>query len=104
MYCKQTFAHVPITIFAALCVNAQYQTGDVRLVGGSYQWEGRVEIYMSGSWGTVTDSQWSSDDALVVCRKLGYFTPGESLMDKNGCTLTVSNALRSCPSSWGLFW
>ena len=50
--------------------------GDVRLVGGSYQWEGRVEIYMSGVWGTITDSDWTDDDARVVCRKLGYGKPG----------------------------
>ena len=56
---------------------AQYQSGDIRLVGGSYPWEGRVEIYLSETWGTVTDTHWSNDDAKVVCRKLGYFRPGK---------------------------
>ena len=56
--------------------DGQYRDGDVRLVGGSYQWEGRVEIYFSGTWGTITDSDWTSDDAQVVCRKLGHFSPG----------------------------
>ena len=53
-----------------------HQFGDMRLIGGSYHWEGRVEVYVSGTWGTVTDSHWSSDDAQVVCRKLGYFKAG----------------------------
>ena len=57
-------------------IEAQYRDGDIRLVGGSYQWEGRVEIYFSGTWGTITDSQWTSDDAQAVCRKMGYFRPG----------------------------
>ena len=57
--------------------DAQYLNGGIQLVGGSYPWEGRVEIYMSGTWGTVTDSDWNSDDAQVVCRKMGYFKPGE---------------------------
>ena len=35
-----------------------------------------MEIYFSGTWGTITDSEWSSDDAQVACRKLGYFKPG----------------------------
>ena len=53
-----------------------HQFGDMRLIGGSYHWEGRVEVYISETWGTVTDSHWSSDDAQVVCRKLGYFKAG----------------------------
>ena len=56
--------------------DAQYQYGDIRLVGGSYQWEGRVETFISGTWGTITDSEWTNNDAQVVCRKLGHFKPG----------------------------
>ena len=59
-----------------ILAGAQYREGDVQLVGGSYAWEGRVEIYMSGMWGTITDSQWTGDDAQTACRKLGYFKPG----------------------------
>ena len=51
--------------------------GDVRLVGGSYQWEGRLETFFAGSWGTITDSDWTSEDAQAVCRTMGYFRPGE---------------------------
>ena len=56
---------------------AQFEDGDLRLVGGSYQWEGRVEIFTAGSWGTITDSDWTSEDAQAVCRMMGYFRPGE---------------------------
>ena len=31
---------------------------------------------MSGVWGTITDSDWTDEDATAVCRKLGHFRPG----------------------------
>ena len=53
-----------------------YRDGDIRLVGGSYNWEGRVEIYWTGTWGTISDTSWSDSDAEVVCRQLGHSTNG----------------------------
>ena len=88
--------------------------GDVRLVGGSTEQEGRVEIYHDNEWGTVCDDRFVSDDAEVVCRQLGY-TGGEVhtraafgegtgtiWMDDVQCAGSESR-LADCPfGGWGL--
>ena len=48
-------------------------TGDLRLTGGSNEYEGRVEICMNGVWGSVSDYGWDGTDASVVCRQLQYY-------------------------------
>ena len=46
---------------------------DVRLVGGSYLWEGHVEVFVSGSWTPVVDVFYHSNQAArVTCQQLGY--------------------------------
>ena len=80
----------------------------VRLVGGSSYNECRVEVNFNGTWGTVCDDGWSSADARVVCRQLGfrpsgsaynsaYFGQGSGpiLLDSVSCTGSEST-LASC--------
>ena len=52
------------------------RTNQLRLRGGNIPNEGRVEICINDVWGTVCDDLWSSTDATVVCRQLGYSTQG----------------------------
>ena len=54
--------------------------GDVRLITAessslSESW-GRVEVCLSGVWSSICGSEWSNDEATVVCRQLGYTSSG----------------------------
>lgn len=42
----------------------------IRLVNGSAPFQGRVEIYHSGTWGTVAST--SSYGAKTLCQQMGY--------------------------------
>ena len=59
-------------------MNAETCDGDVRLVGGPNEFEGRVEVCLEGVWarwchtGGVVD-----DEARVVCRQLGHDDGGK---------------------------
>ena len=61
-------------------IGDEIKEGDIRLVGGQYLWEGRVEIFLSGVWGTISDDEAGTTDAAVVCRQLGYNTQSKIII------------------------
>ncbi|KAK7477002.1 hypothetical protein BaRGS_00031778 [Batillaria attramentaria] len=44
----------------------------LRLVGGTNEREGRVEVKINGLWTSIYDTYWDTREAEVVCRALGY--------------------------------
>ena len=82
---------------------------ELRLVNGSNHYEGRLEIFLNGQWGTVCGDYWDIRDARVACRQLGLpgviaatlvgsFGSGSGpiYLDDLLCTGSESN-LESCP-------
>ena len=58
-------------LIAALC-----QDGEIRLRNGNTSLEGRVEICMNKTWGTVCDDDWDNVDAGIACLQLGFSSVG----------------------------
>ena len=50
--------------------------GDIKLLNGSTEYEGRVEICINKAWGTITYFYGTSNEAQTVCNQLGYTAPG----------------------------
>ncbi|NXO62167.1 NETR protein, partial [Phainopepla nitens] len=76
--------------------------------------EGRVEVYHDGKWGTICDDQWDDRDAEVVCRQLGLSgTPkalswahygqgsGPILLDEVQCSGNELSLDQCKKSDWG---
>ena len=85
----------------------------MRLVGGLTAAEGRVEVNYEGTWGTVcNDSYWGLNDAMVVCRMLGYSSvlaahvkygqgSGNVWMSNLACTGSESSISECLHLGWG---
>ena len=56
---------------------AECEDGDLRLVDGRSQYEGRVEVCQEGLWGFVCDDLWTEASGIVACRQAGINATGK---------------------------
>jgi deleted-in-malignant-brain-tumors protein 1 len=45
---------------------------EIRLTGGTKASNGRVELKVMDTWGTVCDNYFGKEEADTVCRMIGY--------------------------------
>ncbi len=112
---EHVHTHKYTNIYYILCLvvdNPDCAYGDLRLVGGASDLEGRLEVCIGGRWGTVCDDQWDTFDAAVVCSQLGFPREGATartgaffgqgtgpiFFDETRCSGNESK-LVDCPSS-----
>ena len=76
-----------LLIIATNTLMSDCADGDVRLVGGDTEYEGRVEVCINRAWGTICSRgyngwwwyhyySWGSPDSNVVCRQLEHMELG----------------------------
>ena len=58
--------------------------GDVRLVNGTVEMQGRLEVCTGGVWGTVCSDGFTLAAAYVACKQLGHD-------DVNGMCLYINH-------------
>uniref|UniRef100_A0A3B5ANM0 Soluble scavenger receptor cysteine-rich domain-containing protein SSC5D n=1 Tax=Stegastes partitus TaxID=144197 RepID=A0A3B5ANM0_9TELE len=63
----------------------------VRLLNGTNRCNGRVEVFRNGQWKRVCSSDWTKDDADVVCREISCGSP----LTQTFCDVLMGNQQES---------
>ena len=111
---RVVYVHVPLCYRAIfIFYYTACSDGDVALVSGTSEMEGRVEVCMNRRWSTVCDDSWNDIDAQVVCRQAGFPNEraqalseapfgegsGDILLDDVACTGTESGLINCTHTS-----
>ena len=105
--------HAHQTTCKSMFVSCKNENYDLRLYNRQNDDSGLLEVYYSGGWGFVCDSDWSLHNSHVACKQLGFGSAESSyilssppvgglvLMDGVNCTGAESR-LVDCPfKGWG---
>ena len=89
----------------------------VRLRSGLKSNEGRVELFLNGTWGTICGNDWGIEDANVICRMMGFTrgawgthccswysglsAPDQIWLDRVGCVGDETSIAECRHGGWG---
>ena len=63
------------TLHLTLCI-ATCNDGELKLVGGNTEYEGRLQICFDQRWTAIDAKGWTMLDTEVACKQLGYQSHG----------------------------
>ena len=66
----------PCVIAHSKPLTASCNDGDLKLVGGTSENEGRLEVCLNRRWGTIDGEGWTDTETEAACNQLGYSTSG----------------------------
>lgn len=69
-------SHLRLFIALSIVTQSNCSEGDVRLIGGGTEYEGRVEVCVNRAWGTVCGYSGWANAAKVVCSQIGALPLG----------------------------
>ena len=75
-FIESSITHVYYNCAFSYSAYSNCNLGDLRLVGGQNEREGRIEVCLNNVWGTIADDNWHSGDAKIACRQLGFAAYG----------------------------
>ena len=65
------------------CISpAPCSDGEIRLVDGEKETEGRVDVCFSKRWGTIGSDGWTETESNVICNDLGYEFTGKFFFEE----------------------
>lgn len=61
---------------------------DVRLAGRGVSYEGHVEVYKNGVWGTICADFWNDRAATIICHELGLGDYGTTVFNSSASSVS----------------
>ena len=87
----------------------------LRLVNGTKEWEGRVQVYYNNTWGDICSNGWGNTNGDILCKQFGFQSyvstinlgnqqNAQNFWLKNiRCSASVHSDITSCPfEGWGV--